>query len=156
LTGQVTLVKSGLVTAPHRYPRVANFVAADGDKSQKVSGTASDGEFWVSKALSTIEALEKDTKHVTLLEVIDKDDKLIRTSARHAVDNLKQVPANQEEAAKGAELLLLGSVLYQYSADEEDIDTDTLEVRIVSAAFENLDTDDLPGLRRGHDSYVCF
>ena len=105
-------------------------MAADGDKTQKMSGTASDGEFWVSKALFTIEALEKDVKHVALLEDVDKDSTTIRTSARHVAGTLKQVPVDQGEAAKGAELLLLGSVLHQYIADEEGIDTDVLEVRI--------------------------
>jgi DNA polymerase phi len=113
-------------------------VAADGGKTQKVSGTASDGEFWVLKALFTIEVLEKDIRHVTLLEEVDKDSTTIRTSARHVANTLKQVPVDQGEAAKGAELLLLGSVLHQYIADEEGIDTDVLEVRIFSAFLKIL------------------
>ena len=145
-------VRSQLYTV---YLRVADFVAADGDKTRKMSGTASDGEFWVSKALFTIEALAKDVKHVTLLEDVAKDSMTIRTSARHVADTLKQVPVDQGEAAKGAELLLLGSVLHQYIAGGDGIDTDVLEVRIFFLP-KNLDADTILGLRQCHDSYVRF
>jgi len=64
----------------------------------------------------------------------------IRTSARHVADTLKQVPVDQGEAAKGAELLLLGSVLHQYIAGGDGIDTDVLEVRIFSRFVDRFPT----------------
>jgi DNA polymerase phi len=131
-------------------------LAVDVDKTQKMPGVASDGEFWVSKALATIEMLENDTKHVTLLEDVDAEDQRVRTLARHVVDTLKQVPANQQEAVKGAELLLLASVLHQYSADNEGTKTDVLEVGMVSNTLESPNADNLPGLCRRYDPYVCL
>lgn len=37
------------------------------DVAIKVSAAASDGQFWVSKVLNTIERLEKDSKYATRL-----------------------------------------------------------------------------------------
>jgi len=92
---------------------------------------ASDGQVWVSKALVTIEELEKDAKHVALLEEVDEEDRIVRTKARQVADTLKQVSADQQEAAKGVELLLLATVLQQYSADDEETDVAVLEVCII-------------------------
>lgn len=93
-------------------------------------GVASNGEFWISRTLETIEVLEKDTKHVNFLEEVDEDDRAVRVKARQLVETLKKVPADQQEAAKGAELLLSATVLQQYNADEGDADADILEVRV--------------------------
>lgn len=131
-------------------------MAADDGKTLKVSGVASDGEFWISKALTTVEMLKNDTKHVALLEDVDEDVERIRTLARHTADTLKQVPDTLQEAAQGAELLLLAGVLHQYSADEEGTDTAVLEVGMVSDARKSPDADDLQGLRRRYNPYVCF
>jgi DNA polymerase phi len=131
-------------------------MATDDGRTLKVSGVASDGEFWISKALTIVEMLKNDTKYVTLLEDVDEEVERIRALARHTVDNLKQVPDNQQEAAKGAELLLLASVLHQYSADEEGTDTEVLEVGMVSNTRESPNADDLQGLHRRYDPYVCF
>lgn len=62
-----------------------------GDKMVKASGVASDGKFWVAKVLETIEDLEKDSKHVSLLSDIDSDDQMLRTKAREVGNNLRMV-----------------------------------------------------------------
>lgn len=72
LNGQTTVVKSG-------------------DKSSKVSAVASDGEFWVSKVLSTIRNLEKDSKHLSLLSDADEDDIALRNKALEIAARLKSV-----------------------------------------------------------------
>lgn len=114
---------------------LADFKTADDEKTQKVSGVASDGQLWVSRALATVEMLEKDTKHASLLEEADKGDQTVRTKARQVADTLKQVSGDQQETAKGAELLLIASVLQQYSTDNGETDTDALEVRMVCACL---------------------
>jgi hypothetical protein len=121
-----------------------------------MSGIASDGESWVSKALATIEELEKDAEHVSLLEDVGKEDQVIIALARQTTNALKQVPADQEEIAKGTEMLLLGSVLHRYCAEEDHDDAEVLEVRSVSDVFENFDVSFLLGLHRRHLSYVCI
>lgn len=55
---------------------MATSVDSKGDgKTAKMPGAASDGEFWISKVLKAIVALEKDTKHVVPLYQLD-DQKL--------------------------------------------------------------------------------
>jgi DNA polymerase phi len=66
-------------------------VVKSGDKSAKVSAVASDGEFWVSKVLSTIQNLEKDSKHLSLLNDADEDDLALRTKALQIAARLKSV-----------------------------------------------------------------
>jgi hypothetical protein len=41
------------------------------------------------------------------------------------------VSGAQQEAAKGAELLLLGTLLQNYVNEQPDVDTATLEVRFI-------------------------
>lgn len=95
-----------------------------------MSGVTSNGEFWVSRALGTIEILEKDIKHVSLLEDADEDDQAVRAEARRLVETLKKMPVDRQDAAKGAELLLSAIVVQQYNANEEDRDSAALEVRM--------------------------
>lgn len=119
LTSHITLVKSGLnqlSITPQGVP--SKLVCADDGKAQKLAGVAADGEFWISKALATIALLEKDTKHLTLLEEADEEDLAIRLKAQQLVQTLKDVPADRQEMAKGAELLLMATVMQQYGADE--------------------------------------
>jgi DNA polymerase phi len=94
-----------------------------------VTAVTSDGEFWLSKVLSTIDELEGDKKHVSLAVEIDEDGSALFNRARETIVKLRKLKGNQE-SAKGAELLLLGTVLQQYCVgDEEDsMDSDTLEV----------------------------
>lgn len=52
---------------------------------------ASDGEFWVSRVLATIEMLEEDTKHVSLLVEADEDELELRQNARKLLLRLREV-----------------------------------------------------------------
>ena len=62
------------------------------DKSVvKVPGAASDGRFWVDRVLSTIELLEKDTKHATILTEVDEEDRALRSKARQLAARLQTV-----------------------------------------------------------------
>jgi len=111
----------------------------------KIVAVASDGELWVSKALSTIQTLESDSKHVSLLSDADGNELALRAQALDMAAQLKtvsevylrggrdihcpQVSQEPHESAKGAELLLLATVLQQYCQEPEDVDSDVLEVR---------------------------
>lgn len=96
-----------------------------------MTAVASDGDFWISKVLSRIEELEGDKKHVSLAVDIDEDDCVLFTKAREMITTLCNRKGDQQESAKGAELLLLGTVLQHYCAgdDEDSMDSETLEVR---------------------------
>ncbi len=106
---------------------------------------ASDGQFWVSKVLSSIGRLEKDEKHVSPLS---EGDKAIRGEARALIERLNkvcrvviksrpwlifsQISDEQREAAKGAELLVSATLLHHYCTDaEEEADAETLQVPLL-------------------------
>ncbi|KAI0648248.1 DNA polymerase phi-domain-containing protein [Trametes meyenii] len=116
LTAQTTLVK------------------VDDSKAAKVTAVASDGKFWVTRVLSTIEGLEKDAKHVRSLSEIDPDEAELRQKAHHILARLKDVPEDRREAAKGVDLLLSSTLLHQYCADEDDADAEALESCIDGAS----------------------
>ncbi|KXN82577.1 DNA polymerase V [Leucoagaricus sp. SymC.cos] len=101
-----------------------------GDKTVKTSAVASDGEFWVSKVLKSITALEGDSKHVSLAVEVDEDDQELRQKAQELVKKLKTVK-DQQDTVRGAELLLLATTLQHYCVDEaEDIHSNSLEACI--------------------------
>ncbi|KAI0086629.1 DNA polymerase phi-domain-containing protein [Irpex rosettiformis] len=109
------------------------------DKTSKVAAVASDGEFWVSKVLASIEKLEKDTKHVSLLAEIDDDDEdevVLRSRARELIGRLKHITDERREAARGTGLLLAATLLNRYCAadEEESDDNDALESCIDGAS----------------------
>ena len=56
-----------------------------------MAAVASDGAFWVSKVLSTIDQLSQDTKHVSLLCDLDDEDKALRAKARELAERLSKV-----------------------------------------------------------------
>ena len=72
LSGQTTVVKSS-------------------EKSLKVAAVASDGEFWVAKVIDTIQALEEDTKHVSLLTQTEDEEISLRKKVLRLTDRLKDV-----------------------------------------------------------------
>ncbi|KAJ7172623.1 DNA polymerase phi-domain-containing protein [Mycena filopes] len=97
------------------------------DRTIKCPGIASDEEFWVSKVISSIEQLKKDTKRVALLAETDETDLALHTRVQEAVQKLRGVSGIQKEAAKGAELLLLGTLLQHYTENQPEQDTASLE-----------------------------
>ncbi|KAI0263807.1 DNA polymerase phi-domain-containing protein [Gloeopeniophorella convolvens] len=101
------------------------------DKTQKLTGAASDGEFWISRVLQTIQQLEQDTKHVKLAAEFDEDELEKLEQARKAIASLKkvQVQDDRKESARGAELLLQSFILLLYTEESpEQRDTAPLEV----------------------------
>jgi DNA polymerase phi len=64
-------------------------------------GVASDGEFWVAKVLTTVEELERDTKHVTPLsrtgdegdedDEEDEEEQAVRQKAHEIIERLRKV-----------------------------------------------------------------
>ncbi|KAF5358052.1 hypothetical protein D9756_001914 [Leucocoprinus leucothites] len=109
-------------------------VLKTGEKATKVSAVASDGEFWVSKVLKTITALEADIKHVSALVEVDEEDQELRQRSLELVKKLRSVPEDQRETARGAELLLLATTLQHYCVDDpEEVDNDSLQTCIDGA-----------------------
>ncbi|KAJ3538218.1 hypothetical protein NM688_g6552 [Phlebia brevispora] len=103
--------------------------------ASKIAAVASDGEFWVSKVLTTVDELNQDTKHVKLLSEADEEDKALRQKARELAERLNKISGEQREAARGAELLLSATLLHQYCIDDDDEDdAETLQSCIDAAA----------------------
>ncbi|KAJ7694223.1 DNA polymerase phi-domain-containing protein [Mycena rosella] len=97
------------------------------DRTIKCPGIASDGEFWVSKVVTSVERLQEDSKRVALLAESDENDSALHAKVKDTVQKLRGVSGAQHEAAKGAELLLLGTLLQHYTEEQPDTDTATLE-----------------------------
>jgi len=66
-------------------------MAVTGDKTARTCAVASDGEFWVSKVLQAITALEADPKHVSILVEVDKEDQRLRQKTCLLVPKLRNV-----------------------------------------------------------------
>jgi len=127
-------------------------VAVGDDKSAKKAGQATDSGLWIAKVLSTIEQLEGDTKHVELAVDFDEDEIAVLKKAKETAEELgkvcqlalciqkhlicDQIEGAKQEAAQGARLLILGTVLRQYCADEEeeDFDAESFQVRFLCLA----------------------
>ncbi|KAL1748073.1 DNA polymerase phi-domain-containing protein [Schizophyllum fasciatum] len=87
-------------------------VKTEDGKANKLSGTTTDGDFWVSRILSNIDTLEQDAKHVTPLADIDAEEQQLRTKAKETIAKLRKVEDN--DAAKGAQLLIAVTLLQRY------------------------------------------
>ncbi len=61
------------------------------DRAIKCPGIASDGEFWVSKVVDTIERLKEDTKRVALLADSDETDLALHKKVKDTVEQLRRV-----------------------------------------------------------------
>ncbi|KAF8557343.1 hypothetical protein OG21DRAFT_1494920 [Imleria badia] len=94
-------------------------VVKQGEHTHKETGVASDGEFWTSKALSTIALLDKDAKHVKPLIDIDEEVQALLTKTEKTVGQLRKTNDDQREVAKGFELIL-SSFLLQCRCGETD------------------------------------
>ncbi|KAH6918992.1 DNA-directed DNA polymerase [Coprinopsis sp. MPI-PUGE-AT-0042] len=101
LTGQTTVMKSD-------------------DKTTKSSASASDGELWLTKVLSTIQDLESDSKHVLLLNEVEEEDVALFSKVNELLAQLRAVTGEHQESAKGAELLILALTVQQYCEEEQD------------------------------------
>jgi len=66
-------------------------MAVTGDKTARTCAVASDGEFWVSKVLKTITALEADSKHTSILVEVNKEDQRLRQKTCLLISKLKNV-----------------------------------------------------------------
>ncbi|KAF5386843.1 hypothetical protein D9615_001886 [Tricholomella constricta] len=109
-------------------------VIKSGEKSLKVPAVASNGEFWIARVLQSLQNLELDSKHVSLQNPLEEHDSALCTKAHELATRLRTVTDERQEAAKGAELLLMATVLQQYCTDGEDEgDTEALEACIDGA-----------------------
>ncbi|CAA7265434.1 unnamed protein product [Cyclocybe aegerita] len=102
------------------------------DKTAKATAVATDGEFWIAKVVSTIQQLEDDQKHVSTLFEVDEEIAALRTKASGITDKLGKISGDLQESAKGAQLLLLGTLLQQYCEgdDEDNVDSAALQACI--------------------------
>ncbi|KAG7452647.1 uncharacterized protein BT62DRAFT_958631 [Guyanagaster necrorhizus] len=89
-----------------------------GTKALKSSAMASDGDFWIHKVVATIEELKKDKNALYLLDH-DEEVRALRAKAKELDAHLRKVTSGSD-AAQGCQLLLLGLVVHEYCANEED------------------------------------
>ncbi|KAJ8078693.1 DNA-directed DNA polymerase [Marasmius tenuissimus] len=96
-------------------------VIQEGESKVKVTGVASDREFWISKVSSSINELLADTKHVSSLVDMDEEISTVHEKTRQIVAKLKTVSEADKENASGVELLLSASIVQQYCAEENEV-----------------------------------
>jgi DNA polymerase phi len=60
-------------------------------KTVKATGTAADGQLWVSKVLASVERFENDPKHIVVVSVVDEEERALRMKARDVITGLKTV-----------------------------------------------------------------
>lgn len=125
-----------------------SIVTKTAEKVQRFTGSALDGQLWLSRVVEIIRKLEQDSKHVALLSELDEDDRGKLERARRTVAWLRkvnprrvflvfpseifefQVSGDQREQAEGVELLLQSFIFQFYIEDSsEGRDTASLEVR---------------------------
>ncbi|KAI6150287.1 DNA polymerase phi-domain-containing protein [Pisolithus tinctorius] len=91
-----------------------------GDKTHKEAAVATDGEFWISKVLTTLARLDKDTKHVSPLAPVDEETQELLDRVKKTHEKLGKVSAEKEEVAKGFELVL-SSLILQCRCGEDSV-----------------------------------
>ncbi|KAI6131878.1 DNA polymerase phi-domain-containing protein [Pisolithus croceorrhizus] len=94
-------------------------VMKKGDITHKETAVASDGEFWISKVLSTLARLDKDTKHVDPLAPVDEETRALLDRVGKVHEKLSKVSSEKKEVARGFELVL-SSLVLQCRCGEED------------------------------------
>lgn len=80
---------------------------SDEEKTTKLGGVSSTGEFWISHALSTVRKLEATSKYITLLCPLDDEDgagvKLV-DKAEGVLEKLKTVRSRPHGLNSAADL----------------------------------------------------
>lgn len=72
--------------------------------------------------------MQKDTKHLTFIQDLDNDDQEVIAKAKQLAEDLHKVADDQRESARGAELLLLATIVHQYCVEDGETDTNVMEV----------------------------
>ncbi|KAK2460593.1 hypothetical protein APHAL10511_007063 [Amanita phalloides] len=98
------------------------------DKSARATGVTTDGEFWISKVLKTIDLLQADTKHATLRAMPSSEARGLHSKARETLSHLREVKLR--ETAQGAELLLSAALLQSHCETDLNEGTEELEACI--------------------------
>ncbi|KAF8843637.1 hypothetical protein BDN67DRAFT_945267 [Paxillus ammoniavirescens] len=92
-------------------------VIKQGDQTHKETAIASDGEFWMSKALATLAQLDKDAKHVKAHQDIEEEAQALFVKTQKAISQLRKI-SEDKEIARGFELVL-SSLLLQCRCGED-------------------------------------
>lgn len=83
----------------------------------------------------TVEQLRKDSKHVEVVREVEEDELELGEKAVTVAKRLHEVTGEKQEAARGAELLILSCLLQLYASDEivGSSDSEALEVSPVTS-----------------------
>ena len=81
-------------------------VTKTAEKTQKTSGTTSNGQLWVSRVVQMIRTLEQGSKNVALLSKLDQDDKRQLERAYETVSWLQNVRSRFALLASSSETLV--------------------------------------------------
>ncbi|KAI6036062.1 DNA polymerase phi-domain-containing protein [Pisolithus microcarpus] len=90
---------------------------------KKETAVASDGEFWISKVLSTLARLDKDTKHVDPLAPVDEETQALLNGVGKIHEKLGKVSTEKKEVARGFELVLSSLVLQCRCGEENSVES---------------------------------
>ncbi|CAE6452304.1 unnamed protein product [Rhizoctonia solani] len=97
-------------------------VKGESGESTRVTSSAADGELWITKATNIVEALEQDSSHVSPLAETEEEVAVLRTRARKVLKAIRKKQDTDDDASRGAELLISALLLETYNEEEDDID----------------------------------
>ncbi|KAI6032543.1 DNA polymerase phi-domain-containing protein [Pisolithus marmoratus] len=97
-------------------------VVKKGDKTHKGTAVATDGEFWISKVLTTLARLDKDTKHVSPLVPVDEETQALLDRVKKIHEKLGKVSAEKKDVARGFELVISSLVLQCRCGEEGSVE----------------------------------
>ncbi|CAE6439768.1 unnamed protein product, partial [Rhizoctonia solani] len=97
-------------------------VKGESGESTRVTSSATDGELWITKATNIVEALEQDSSHVSPLAETEEEVAALRTRARKVLKAIRKKQEADNDASRGAELLISALLLETYYEEEDDID----------------------------------
>ncbi|KAF5365721.1 hypothetical protein D9758_003270 [Tetrapyrgos nigripes] len=97
------------------------------DSKTKLPGAASDGQFWISKVLATIDQLKNDSKHASFISEMDEEDEVARLKAKEVLGKLRTVSGDNKDAAKGSELLLSTLLLESYCSEDSSASVENVQ-----------------------------
>ncbi|KAI5982996.1 DNA polymerase phi-domain-containing protein [Pisolithus marmoratus] len=97
-------------------------VVKKGDKTHKETAVATDGEFWISKVLTTLARLDKDTKHVSPLVSVDEETQALLDRVKKIHEKLDKVSAEKKDVAGGFELVISSLVLQCRCGEEGSVE----------------------------------
>jgi len=97
----------------------------------KGSAIAADGELWVAKVVALCRILDSDSKHVSLANELEDEEKEVLLKAFEQLSQFEKVTDDYKDASRGAELLTLSLILLQYCGEGQDLQAFQVRLKLL-------------------------